>query len=40
MRAILATGFKDYVAQEFIPTAKENKDKLANLKKAIQICDV
>ncbi len=40
MKAILATGFKDYVAQEFIPTAKDNKGKLANLKKAIQICDV
>jgi hydroxypyruvate isomerase len=40
MKAIVATGFKGYTAQEFIPTAKENKDKLANLKKAIQICDV
>ena len=40
MKAIVATGFKDYVAQEFIPSAKENKDKLADLKKAILICDV
>lgn len=40
MKAILATGFKDYVAQEFIPTGKEPKDKLAALKKAIKICDV
>ncbi len=40
INAILATGFKDYVAQEFIPTAKENVDKLAALKKAILICDV
>lgn len=40
MKAIVATGFKDYVAQEFIPSEKENKDKLADLKKAIQICDV
>lgn len=37
MRAIAATGFKDYVAQEFIPDAK---DKAASLKKAIEICDI
>jgi hydroxypyruvate isomerase len=40
MKAILETGFKDYVAQEFIPTGKETKDKLAALKKAVRICDV
>jgi hydroxypyruvate isomerase len=40
MRAILATGYKGYVAQEFIPTGKEVKDKTAALKKAIKICDV
>jgi hydroxypyruvate isomerase len=37
MKAIVATGFKGYVAQEFVP---KNPDKLASLKKAIQICDV
>jgi hydroxypyruvate isomerase len=37
MRAIVATGYKGYVAQEFIPTAG---DKLASLSKAIDICDV
>ncbi len=37
MRAILATGFNDYVAQEFIPTAT---NKLASLGSAIDICDV
>jgi len=37
MRAILATGFKDYVAQEFIPTGN---DKIASLRKAISICDI
>ena len=37
MRAILATGFNDYVAQEFIPTAA---NKLASLSSAIDICDV
>ncbi|MGN6617669.1 MAG: hydroxypyruvate isomerase family protein [Ilyomonas sp.] len=37
MKAIVDTGFKGYVAQEFIPAAE---DKVASLKKAIQICDV
>ena len=40
MKAIMETGFKDYVAQEFIPTGKENKDKLAALKQAVMTCDV
>lgn len=40
MNAIVATGYKGYVAQEFIPTGKESKDKVAALKKAIRICDV
>ncbi len=40
MKAILATGYKGYVAQEFIPTGKENSDKMAALKKAVKICDV
>ena len=37
MKAIVATGFKGYVAQEFIP---KNKEPLQSLKKAIKICDV
>ena len=37
MRAIYKTGFKGYVAQEFIPAAT---DKIDSLKKAIQICDI
>jgi len=37
MRAIRATGFTGYVAQEFIPI---QPDKIASLRKAIQICDV
>lgn len=37
MKAIVATGYKGYVAQEFIP-AKE--DKLKSLKDAVLICDV
>ncbi len=37
MKAIVETGYKGYVAQEFIPAAE---DKKASLKKAIMICDV
>lgn len=40
MKAILATGFKGYVAQEFIPTGKTKADKLAALATAVKICDV
>jgi hydroxypyruvate isomerase len=40
MKAILATGFKDYVAQEFTSAKKEKDDKIAELKKAVLICDV
>ncbi|MBK1442191.1 TIM barrel protein [Parapedobacter sp. ISTM3] len=36
MRAIQETGFKGYVAQEFIP---KRPNALASLKQAIQICD-
>ncbi|MGI8636980.1 MAG: hydroxypyruvate isomerase family protein [Segetibacter sp.] len=37
MRAIKATGFNGYVAQEFLPL-KDNK--ITSLKEAIKICDV
>lgn len=37
MKAILDTGFKGYVAQEFVP---KQKDILASLKQGIEICDV
>jgi hydroxypyruvate isomerase len=37
MQAILQTGYKGYVAQEFIPSWT---DKLAALKKGIEICDI
>ncbi|MGQ0740129.1 MAG: hydroxypyruvate isomerase family protein [Bacteroidota bacterium] len=40
MKAIIATGYKGYVAQEFIPTGKTNGEKIAALKKAVKICDV
>ncbi len=37
MRAIVETGFKGFVAQEFIPA---RPDKLASLKQGVLICDV
>ena len=37
MRAIADTGFKGYVAQEFIPV---QPDKLESLRKAVEVCDV
>jgi hydroxypyruvate isomerase len=36
MRAIVSTGFKGFVAQEFIPA----KDPLSSLKAAVMLCDV
>jgi hydroxypyruvate isomerase len=37
MRAILATGFTDYVAQEFVPSWP---DKMKALKHGVRVCDV
>jgi hydroxypyruvate isomerase len=37
MKAILSTGFKGYVAQEFIPL---EKDKMQSLKTAVNLCDI
>lgn len=37
MKAVLETGFKGFVAQEFIP---KRKDVLASLKQGVEICDV
>jgi len=37
MRAIVATGYKGFVGQEFVP---KRPDALASLKQAIEICDV
>ena len=36
MKAIVATGFKGHVAQEFVP----KRDPLTSLKQGVQICDV
>ncbi|MFN2439449.1 MAG: hydroxypyruvate isomerase family protein [Chitinophagaceae bacterium] len=40
VKAIVDTGFKGYLAQEFIPTGKNKTEKIAALKKAIKTCDV
>lgn len=37
MRAIVATGYKGYVAQEFLP---KRPDPLDSLRQAVKICDV
>ena len=37
MKAILDTGFKGYVAQEFVP---KRADALASLRQGVQICDI
>jgi hydroxypyruvate isomerase len=37
MKAILETGYKGFVAQEFVP---KRSDALASLKQGVQICDV
>ena len=37
MKAIVKTGFKGFVAQEFIP---KKEDKLASLNAAVVLCDV
>ncbi|MCP5521988.1 MAG: TIM barrel protein [Verrucomicrobiales bacterium] len=37
MKAIVDTGYKGFVAQEFVPA---RKDKLASLKQGVHICDV
>ena len=37
MRALLKTGYKGFVGQEFIP---KHKEPLVSLRKSVQICDV
>lgn len=40
MKAIASTGYTGYVAQEFIPSAKDPNEKAEALRKAISICDI
>ena len=37
MKAIVASGYKGFIGQEFVP---KHPDALASLKQAINICDV
>ena len=39
-KAIVATGFKGYLAQEFVPTPKTKEGRAQSLAQAIRICDV
>lgn len=38
-RAIRDTGFKGYIAQEFLPDRTSQQQKIASLRAAIQLCD-
>ena len=40
MKAIVATGFKGHVAQEFMPAGSSAEEKAASLQRAILLCDV
>ncbi|MDQ0105411.1 hydroxypyruvate isomerase [Chitinophaga terrae (ex Kim and Jung 2007)] len=40
MKAIYETGYKGYVAQEFVPSSKDKKGQLASLQQAVKICDL
>lgn len=40
MKAIVATGYKGYVAQEFMPTGADKAAQIAALKYAVEKCDV
>ncbi len=40
MKAIAETGFKGYVAQEFIPKAQAKEDKLRAFRQGIELCDI
>jgi len=40
MKAILATGYKGLVAQEFVPSYSSATEQLASLERCVRICDV
>ncbi len=40
IKALIETGYKGYLGQEFIPTPKDKAGMLASLKRCVQICDV
>lgn len=40
MKALVESGYKGYVGQEFVPTPKDKAGMLESLKKCVLICDV
>jgi len=40
MKAIVDSGYKGYVGQEFVPTPKDRPGMVASLRQSIEICDV
>jgi hydroxypyruvate isomerase len=40
VKAIIDSGYKGYLGQEFVPTPKDKEGMLASLKRCIEICDV
>ncbi len=40
VKAIIDSGYKGFLGQEFIPTAKDKEGMLASLKRCVTICDV
>lgn len=40
MKAIVASGYKGFIGQEYVPTAKDKAGMMESLKKGVLICDV
>jgi hydroxypyruvate isomerase len=40
VKAIIDSGYKGYLGQEFVPTPKDKAGMLASLKKCVEICDI
>jgi len=40
VKAIIDSGYKGYLGQEFIPTPKDTPGMLASLKRCVEICDI
>ncbi|WP_420152979.1 hydroxypyruvate isomerase family protein [Siphonobacter sp.] len=40
IKALVATGYKGYIGQEFVPTPKDKAGMLESLKQGVLICDV
>lgn len=40
VKAIVATGYKGYIGQEFVPTPKDKAGMIESLKQGVLICDV